>query len=36
MFLKISVVSAAEIFAEAIIRTHDNESISSLFDVDKG
>ncbi|OGU40155.1 MAG: ribose-phosphate pyrophosphokinase [Ignavibacteria bacterium RIFOXYB2_FULL_35_12] len=33
---KISVVSAAEIFAEAIIRTHDNESISSLFDVDKG
>ena len=33
---KISVVSAAEIFAEAIKRTHDNESISSLFDVDKG
>jgi len=33
---KISVVSVAEIFAEAIIRTHDNESISSLFDVDKG
>ncbi len=33
---KISVVSAAEILAEAIIRTHDNESISSLFDVDKG
>ena len=33
---KISVISAAEIFAEAIIRTHDNESISSLFDIDKG
>lgn len=33
---KISVVSSAEILAEAIIRTHDNESISSLFDVDKG
>jgi ribose-phosphate pyrophosphokinase len=33
---KISVVSAAEIFAEAIIRTHNNESISSLFDIDKG
>jgi len=33
---KISLISAAEIFAEAIVRTHDNESISSLFDVDKG
>ena len=33
---KITIVSAAEIFAEAIKRTHDNESISSLFDVDKG
>lgn len=33
---KITIVSAAEIFAEAIVRTHDNESISSLFDVDKG
>jgi ribose-phosphate pyrophosphokinase len=33
---KISVVSASEIFAEAIKRTHLNESISSLFDVDKG
>lgn len=31
----ISVVSASEIFAEAIHRTHDNESISSLFDIDK-
>lgn len=33
---KISIISASEIFAEAIKRTHDNESISSLFDVDKG
>lgn len=33
---KISVVSVADIFAEAIHRTHDNESISSLFDIDKG
>jgi len=33
---KITLVSAAEIFAEAIVRTHDNESISSLFDIDKG
>lgn len=33
---KITVISAAEIFAEAIKRTHNNESISSLFDVDKG
>lgn len=33
---KISIISASEIFAEAIVRTHDNESISSLFDVDKG
>ena len=33
---KITVISAADIFAEAILRTHDNESISSLFDVDKG
>lgn len=32
---KISVITAADIFAEAIHRTHDNESISSLFDVDK-
>jgi ribose-phosphate pyrophosphokinase len=36
MMEKITVVSAAEIFAEAINRTHDNESISSLFDIDKG
>jgi ribose-phosphate pyrophosphokinase len=33
---KISVVSASDIFAEAIRRTYNNESISSLFDVDKG
>jgi ribose-phosphate pyrophosphokinase len=33
---KISVVSVSEIFAEAIKRTYLNESISSLFDVDKG
>jgi len=32
---RISVRSTAHIFAEAIIRTHQNESISSLFDVDK-
>lgn len=33
---KIQVVSAADIFAEAIYRTFHNESISSLFDFDKG
>jgi ribose-phosphate pyrophosphokinase len=33
---KITVVSASDLFAEAIIRTYKNESISSLFDVDKG
>lgn len=33
---KISVITASDIFAEAIRRTHNNESISSLFDVDKG
>ncbi len=33
---KISVVTASDIFAEAIQRTFNNESISSLFDVDKG
>lgn len=32
---KIHVLSSARLFAEAIIRTHRNESISSLFDVDK-
>lgn len=33
---KINIVSVAGIFAEAIRRTFKNESISSLFDVDKG
>jgi len=33
---KIEKISAAEIFAEAIRRTYNNESISSLFDIDKG
>jgi ribose-phosphate pyrophosphokinase len=33
---KISVISASDIFAEAIKRTHFNESISSLFEIDKG
>ncbi len=33
---KIEVVSASSIFAEAIRRTYNNESISSLFDIDKG
>lgn len=33
---KISVISSDELFAEAIIRTHNNESISSLFNIDKG
>ena len=32
---KIELRSVAKIFAEAIIRTHNNQSISSLFDVDK-
>ncbi len=33
---KIEQITASEIFAEAILRTHKNESISSLFDTDKG
>ncbi len=33
---KIAVRSAAKLFAEAILRTHNNQSISSLFDIDKG
>ena len=33
---KISILSAADLFAEAIKRTYKNESISSLFDIDKG
>ncbi len=32
---KIVVRTASKLLAEAIIRTHNNESISSLFDVDK-
>lgn len=32
---KIEVRSAAKLFAEAILRTHSHESISSLFDIDK-
>ncbi|GAB6282400.1 MAG: ribose-phosphate diphosphokinase [Ignavibacterium sp.] len=32
---KIETISSADLFAEAIIRTHKNESISSLFDNDK-
>ena len=32
---KIQVRSTAHLFAEAILRTHRNESISSLFDIDK-
>ncbi|HOV98677.1 MAG TPA: ribose-phosphate pyrophosphokinase [Bacteroidota bacterium] len=32
---KIQLLSAAKLFAEAILRTHRNESISCLFDVDK-
>lgn len=33
---KIEIVSAAKLFSEAIIRTYNNESISSLFNIDKG
>jgi ribose-phosphate pyrophosphokinase len=32
---KIEVRSAARLFAEAILRTHKHQSISSLFDIDK-
>ena len=32
---KIEVRSTARLFAEAILRTHQNKSISSLFDIDK-
>jgi ribose-phosphate pyrophosphokinase len=32
---KLEYRSTSRLFAEAIIRTHDNKSISSLFDVDK-
>ena len=33
---KIKILSAAPLFAEAILRTYNNESISSLFNIDKG
>jgi len=33
---KVSVVSASDLFAEAIKRTFNNKSISSLFEIDKG
>jgi ribose-phosphate pyrophosphokinase len=33
---KIEVMSVAPLFAEAIIRTHENQSISSLFDTSQG
>jgi ribose-phosphate pyrophosphokinase len=33
---KIEIISSADLFAEAIRRTFDNESISSLFNIDKG
>jgi phosphoribosylpyrophosphate synthetase len=32
----IEVESVAQLFAEAILRTYKDKSISSLFDVDKG
>ena len=32
---KIEIRSVAKIFAEAIVRTHNDQSISSLFDIDK-
>ncbi|MDQ1265623.1 MAG: ribose-phosphate pyrophosphokinae [Bacteroidota bacterium] len=32
---KTSVISIAELLAEAIIRTHDNRSISSLFEIER-
>jgi ribose-phosphate pyrophosphokinase len=33
---KIKIISAADLFGEAIRRTFNNESISSLFNIDKG
>lgn len=33
---KIEIVPVADIFAKAILRTNKNQSVSSLFDVDKG
>ena len=33
---KVKIISASDMFAEAIRRTSNNESISSLFEIDKG
>jgi ribose-phosphate pyrophosphokinase len=33
---KISVRTAADLFAESIVRSNNNESVSSLFEIDKG
>ncbi|MFZ1280529.1 MAG: ribose-phosphate diphosphokinase, partial [Ignavibacteriaceae bacterium] len=33
---RIQKISAAPLFGEAILRTYKNESISSLFNIDKG
>ena len=33
---KISIATVSDIFAESILRTYNHESISSLFDIDKG
>lgn len=33
---KVSKISVASIFGEAIVRTYKNQSISTLFDIDKG
>ena len=32
---KIEVVSVSDMLAEAIVRTHDNRSISSLFEIER-
>ena len=32
---KIQVISVADLLAEAIIRTHDSRSISSLFELER-
>lgn len=34
-FSKVEIISVSELLAEAIIRTHDNRSISSLFDIER-
>lgn len=33
---KIKIITASDLFAEALIRTYNNKSISSLFNIDKG